>query len=446
MNMQAQSAWRAAPGRRSTIAQLLLLALVVAAATYARVALGPLQELAKADLALTDSQIGVLQGPALTLPMVIAAIPLGLLIDRQSRTRLLSLCLLVALIGSVATALAPTYAILIVARAVTGLATFSANPIAVALIADLFEPGQRGRASTATAMGQTAGMSAVWVLGGVLIVVAPGDSAAFGPNGAWRLALLGLCVPLALVFLCSLMLREPARDWASAVASSKSASLVRLWHYRDRVGLLLLGVAAFEVIFLATISWAGPALGRAFLLQPDQLGSIMGVILLISGIGGPLLGGLAADASYRVGGPRAMLAVLAILGLAVLPASLFAAAHSLWVAGLALLWLVTLVSAICMLGTTMMTVVVPPDLRGLFFGAFVGLVLLIAGVAPMLVSQLSDAMGGATHIGPALGAICLGAGVAGILCFVSGRVRFPIDLASDKEGGDSSVFSARDAG
>src|SRR5262245_38698972 len=71
------------------ILQLSLLTLAALAGSYARITLGPLQETMRLALGLSDNHMAVLQGPALALPMVIAAIPLGLLIDRYSRVRLL---------------------------------------------------------------------------------------------------------------------------------------------------------------------------------------------------------------------------------------------------------------------------------------------------------------------------------------------------------------------
>src|SRR6202795_205982 len=69
--------------------QMALMIIIVSAASFAATAVNPLQETIRDALALTDNQIALLQGPALALPMIAAAVPLGLLIDRYSRVRLL---------------------------------------------------------------------------------------------------------------------------------------------------------------------------------------------------------------------------------------------------------------------------------------------------------------------------------------------------------------------
>ncbi len=70
---------------------MALLGLAVTAGTYARTLLGPLQEALGASLDLSDNQLALLQGPALALPLLVMSVPLGLLIDRRSRVRLLLL-------------------------------------------------------------------------------------------------------------------------------------------------------------------------------------------------------------------------------------------------------------------------------------------------------------------------------------------------------------------
>src|SRR5262245_111135 len=104
--------------------QLVLLTATLTAAVYAKVALGPLQETMRHALSLSDNQIALLQGPALAIPMVVVAVPLGLLIDRHSRVRVLFALAVMLLAGSVLTAVASGFTALLVARGLTGLAVF----------------------------------------------------------------------------------------------------------------------------------------------------------------------------------------------------------------------------------------------------------------------------------------------------------------------------------
>src|ERR1700679_3573697 len=102
------------PARRGL--QMLLLTLAASAGTFARTAIGPLQETMRSALALSDNQLALLQGPALAVPLVIAAVPLGLIIDRYSRVRLLLIFTGLNMIGNILTAIAPNFASLFAAR------------------------------------------------------------------------------------------------------------------------------------------------------------------------------------------------------------------------------------------------------------------------------------------------------------------------------------------
>src|SRR5688572_30174124 len=86
--------------------QLVLLALAMALAGYVRTAVSPLQEAMRVALTLSDNQMAVLQGPIIGIPVVAASLPLGLLIDRYSRVRMLIALMLLSLGGSLLTAYA----------------------------------------------------------------------------------------------------------------------------------------------------------------------------------------------------------------------------------------------------------------------------------------------------------------------------------------------------
>ena len=185
--------------------QFTLLTLSAAAAAYSRTAVGPLQESMRAALALSDYQMALLQGPALAIPLVLAAIPLGLLIDRYSRARLLCAFAVIDLIGSAATALVTDFWILFLTRCLVGLMVTAISTTCFSMLSDMYPPARRGRASMVVVIGQFGGMSAAFACGGWLLRV--------GSSGqeSWRWALLWLTSPLLLVSLTTVFMREPPR-------------------------------------------------------------------------------------------------------------------------------------------------------------------------------------------------------------------------------------------
>lgn len=384
--------------------------------------MGPLQEAVRTALALSDNEVAMLQGPALALPLLLGAAPLGLAIDRYSRVRLLLLCGVVSVVGSVLTALAPNFGVLLVARCVIGLTAPATAMAAASLIADICAPAQRGRVNMLISMGQIGGMAGAFALGGMLLALFGA-----GPKG-WRLAVLALSGPLVLITLLIPLMAEPTRTDVATVNPSPTQSIAELWTYRAVVGPVLIGYALVAAIADgATLVWLAPTLSRRFALSPDRIGTTMGLLLLVSGILGPLVGGAVADICQRTRGPRLTIAALTALTLLGVPASLFAVAPSIATAIVAVVLFLTIAMATGVIVTTLFTIIVPNEVRGLCLSAMWTIGALLGfGVGPMAVSLLSNAMGGGgAMVGVALAAICVGCSLAGATAFAMGRRSIP---------------------
>src|SRR6185437_6566219 len=101
--------------------QLFLLTVVAMGGIYARSAIGPLQESLRNALSLSDIQMAVLQGPALAFPLLVAAVPLGLAIDRHSRVRLLTVATCLNCLAMLISPLCPRFPVLLAARCIVGI-------------------------------------------------------------------------------------------------------------------------------------------------------------------------------------------------------------------------------------------------------------------------------------------------------------------------------------
>jgi MFS family permease len=407
----------------------MLLTLATFAAAYARTALSPIQETMRTALALSDNQMALLQGPALALPMMLAAIPLGLLVDRYSRARLLLAFASLSAAGSVLTGVAPSFTLLFVARCLVGLAASATLTTGASLLADLYAPAQRGRAAIVVAIGQIAGTSAAFALGGVLLAMSG------AVPRAWQPAMLWLSSPLVLVILLLLALREPARTGRTTEDVSVRTSLVGLWRHRAVIVPLLAGVIMVAIADCASLIWAAPALSRNFSLPPEQIGAIMATALLVSGVAGAILGGFLADHCQRTGGPRRTISALSGLALLSVPASFFATTLHVESASVMLVAFMTIGSIIGVSATTVATIVLPNELRGLCLsvmfaaGAIFGL-----GLAPITVSVLSGELGGPAMIGRSLSLVCAVTSILGTAAFAVGRRYLPSLPAASRRG------------
>jgi predicted MFS family arabinose efflux permease len=407
------------------MSQLGVLTLALTVAVYAKTAIAPLQETMRTALGLTDNQLALLQGPALAWPSLLVAIPLGLLVDRYSRVRIVFVLAVLMAVGSLLTALASNFTELFVARGVVGLAAFAISPPALSLISDLYPPHQRGRAFMVTTMGAFGGVAAVFAVGGSLAASATSD-----PQG-WQWAMLWLTGPLWCVALASMfLLREPMRTGRVNDTRSTHGSLLEFWGYRTLILPPLIGVVCVEVALGGVTIWAAPSLARRFALATDRVGAIMAVVLPLGGIVGTFVGGFLADVCQRTGGPRRTVTALGVLAAISVPLAFFSEASGVAAASVLLVLLTaTLTTAICM-GLTLFTVVVPNELRGLCIGVLMGIGTSIAfGVAPVLVAMLSGALGGPPTIGLSLGVVCATASVICAVACVMGRGNVPVRLS-----------------
>lgn len=396
--------------------QLVLLTAAVSASLYAGATVGPLQETMRIALALSDNQMALLQGPTAALPCLIAAAPLGLVVDRYSRVRLLFVFALLNVAGSFGTALTSNFTLIFVARCVVQLAGYGVLIAAYSLMADLYAPAQRGRANMVMAIGGVGGLSAAFALGGALVAISGG-----GPT-AWQRAMLWLSCPLVAVLLLMAAMREPPRTGVAIKSPSTRQSFSELWRYRAVLAPLLGGLVFIVMAYGAAYIWAAPVLSRTFALSPDRIGAIVGVILLANGVLGSLTGGVLADLCQRAGGPRRTASVLSALAVLSVPFGLFAVAPGVASASISLVFLLTTTTAITLMVTTMFTVVLPNELWGLGTAMLnAAATLFCNGLAPLVVSLLSGAIGGPATIGKAVSIVCVVTCVFGAAIFGLGR-------------------------
>jgi MFS family permease len=420
-------------GSPSRLLTLLLLGLAAWAGSYARFALSPLQEAMRAALGLTDNQIAVAQGPAIAVAIMAGSIPLGLLVDRYSRVRLLAGFVMLNLAGSVLTAVSSDFFVLLVARCLVGLMAVAALIAIPSLVADLYAPEQRGRASIAVSGGSDLGSPAAFAIGGALLATHGAD-----PDG-WRWSMFVMTAPaLLVVILLLLTLKEPPRTDQVTKNPPIRVAIAKLWRYRAVITPLLAARCMVWLADGATIIWGAPFFTRRFDLPPDRIGAIMAAVLLAAGLAAPVAGGFLADVCQRSGGPRCTMLALSGLALLSLPASLlaFGVADAPLVAGGLLVAFVTLGFMTNMTGGILATIVIPNEVRGTYLsvsmvvGCFFGI-----AVAPLLVSALSGAFGGPEMIGKALAVVCVGASAVGAVIFALGSRAFPRSAARRRTNG-----------
>ncbi len=370
---------------------------------------GTVQEGAKTELGLSDYTLSLIQGLSAALPLALFSIPIGILVDRHNRVRIMIALVAVFVAGTVLTAVAGSVSLLFVGRMLTGIGTTGALTAALSLSADLCPPAQRGRALLVVNLGKSLGQAMAFGLTGALfgLFVHGGAPTWFWHAAPWRSAHLALALLGALLTIPLLWLREPARHEVAASTHAPFRVVAgELWSRRAFLLPLFMGQVSVVMADAAAAIWAAPVLSRSFGLGPDQAAIWMGPMIFFAGLIGAVIGGLSADWGQKSGRQGGLLIGAVIAAAVGVPAALFPVAPSVPLLGAALGVLLLCGAVTGVVTSVALTVLIPNELRGLCIGAFIAIAGLIGfGVAPTLVAAASSLFGGETHLDQGLATV-----------------------------------------
>ena len=255
----------------------------------------------RTDLSLSDSQVSFLQGLAFVLPYVILSIPLGRIVDRANRIRVLVFGILIWTVSCVTCGLAKNFWQLGVARMGVGAGEASVTPASWSLLADYFPEDRRALPVSIFLMGPYLGAGLSLILGAEVVGWASGLGAIelpmVGALAPWQLTFMLVALPgLLMVFLLPL-LREPPRtqrltQTAEPLSWGDVANYV--WPRRGVFGAYLLGAPFIVLVLYALQAWVPSLLIRVHGLEIVDAGRYYGTIALLAGSAGVLSGPVAA--------------------------------------------------------------------------------------------------------------------------------------------------------
>ncbi len=275
------------------------------------------------DLGLSDVQMGLLQGLAFALIYSVAGIPLGRLADKWSRRSILMAGVLIWSLATVGCGLASGFWALFLARVLVGVGEATLAPAAISMIGDLFPPHRRGIAVSIFMMGLCVGAGVALGAGGALLQSAEHGTFSIlpivGGFRPWRIVLLALALPGALVIMLLATMREPARrgslEDAAMVTSTFDALRVLARHGRV-VGPMWGAMAFMSAGDFSLLNWTPALLERVYHQSASSVGSTLGLSAVLGGVFGTLMSGLLSDRMARTRGHQYrsyISAVLAVL-------------------------------------------------------------------------------------------------------------------------------------
>lgn len=364
----------------------------------------------RAEFGLSDTQLGALGGLAHALAYSVFVLPIGWLLDRTNRVRLLSLMLgvwsLVTMLGAFATGYWQLFAM----RMGVGAAEASTSPAVQSLVASIFPAGKRASAMGVVFSGVAIGTGLIFAVGGFV-------SEAFG----WRYVFLVAGLPgVLLAIVLWLWLKEPPRRVGSDGQQVQAAPMRQAIWFSLRtppVILSALGLTLASMSVASVWTWITPILVREQDFSLTEAGFIVGVSAGVVKFGSTFLSGFVADwlSKGRIDRLWILPCVALLLSLPVSAMVVFAPSK----------WLVIL--SVMILGLTLGThyatpravivSVTPENMRGSVASCEQLLVNLIgAGLGPLMTGLISDRLGGDGSVGLALIAT-LGINVIAALCF-----------------------------
>ncbi|MBY0402152.1 MFS transporter [Myxococcota bacterium] len=240
----------------------------------------------KAELALSDTQLAILLGPAFVVCFTLASFVLARVADRGSRKWVLTIGLGAWSLFTAGCGVATTFAQLACMRFAVGIGEAAGAPPSQSMIADYFRPEQRARAMSVFGLGIYFG-TALGAAGGGLIA----------DRFDWRTAFLAagaLGLPLALAIGWSV--REPARTVADEdVPQTSLVARVAAVFERPTYRWLMAAAACQSFIGYAALSWSALYLQRVFGMSMSDSGIAFGLLAGGTGALGSFTGGFLAD-------------------------------------------------------------------------------------------------------------------------------------------------------
>ena len=351
----------------------------------------------KADLNLTDTDIGLLHGLAFALFYTFVGLFIARLADNWDRTKLIAIGVLLWGLATAACGLAGSFTTLFIARIFVGVGEASLSPAAYSMISDYFPPEKRARAMSVYTSGIYFGVGAALIFGGVVI-------GAIERMGGLELPLIGAVYPWQAVFFAvglpgvlffvfvRLFVREPPRHEVSATPPTFAAFRAYLTTRRKLYLSHFVGYSFMVLYSYSFSAWTPAVITRIYGLTSADAGLWLGLVILVSAPAGIMFGSVLSrrfQATHGRGGAIRVGVIGALTG--IVPAVLFPLAPNVWIALLLMGLTQFLISLPFGVAPAALHEITPNQFRGqviaiyLFFINIIGL-----GTGPMIAGLITD--------------------------------------------------------
>lgn len=249
-----------------------------------------LQEPIKAELALSDSQLGLLTGFAFAVFYVTFGLPIARWADHGVRRSIIAYSVGLWSLMTGLCGLAQNFFHLLLARMGVGVGEAGGSPPAHSLISDIFPPAERATAISTYSVGINIGVLIGFLSGGWL-------NEFFG----WRVAFFAVCIPgLIVALIVRFTLAEPQRGLSElAIKNEEKApplsAVLRILRAKRSFVHLAIGSALIAMSNYAVLNWLPSFLIRSHGMGTGEIGTWLALIVGVCGGVGTFMGGYLAD-------------------------------------------------------------------------------------------------------------------------------------------------------
>lgn len=251
-----------------------------------------LQEPIKADLGLSDTQLGLMTGLSFALFYATMGLPMARLADRYPRRSVIAVSTLLWSGMTMACAAATNFVTMLLCRMGVGIGEAGLSPPAHSLISDYYPPHQRAGALGIYSSGIQVGVMLGFLLGGTI-------NHYFG----WRMAFVAVGLPgVLLAILIRSTMREPVRMETPPIEAVPDegmlGAIMRLWRVRP-FRLIALACGFHTLVLYGQGHWAPPYLGRVHEMELRDIAFWLALLSIGPGALGLWLAGTLADRLQR---------------------------------------------------------------------------------------------------------------------------------------------------
>jgi MFS family permease len=375
----------------------------------------------KADLNLSDEQIGWILGPAFSIVYATSGLFIGWLVDRVRRTWLVGIGIAFWSVATALSGVAQNFWQMFMARLSVGAGEATLSPAAFSMIGDSFPPEERGKPIAFYTMALTIGAAAASFLGGGILIWAKNTSAIdiplLGTLAPWQTAFFMIGIPGLLVAAWFFFLGEPERRLTTIEDDSLKGNdmsdalgyVARHWGtYLGYVSLIcVMTIVAYSQGYLAS------TFKRVWGWETEYYAFVNATAILAIGPANILLWGVLSDRWTQAGVRDAPLRILIAGFLIMVPTGAIAMLMPTGWSAYAVLCINTVgIGMVSCIGVTGLLLITPAQIRGQVVALYY-MAISMAGLwlGPPTVGILSSRVFGEDNLNLAVGAVPIMYGV-----------------------------------